>query len=176
LLLDLPAELKIVIYEFALIEDDVVEIDNGVQEPPLLCVCQEIRKAARKIWYADKNFRYTAVDLDLTLYHIWTEKLKALGITRQVRVGVIPSYEWENVLASCWYVWDNPTAFELHINVTGHWGKVFVGAHWIARRYRGQPWGDCLEALENHRASLAIYEPSWYVSLSHSVCLVLKSF
>ena len=105
MLLDLPAELKLAIYEFALFdEDDPIEIDEELQEPPLLWVCREIRTAARKIWYAENSFRTTAFNLNLSLYHMWTEKLTALGISRQVRVGVIPSCEWENVLASCRYV------------------------------------------------------------------------
>lgn len=62
-----PAEIRNQIYENVLVESEPIEISssNTPAEPGLLAVNQQVRKEARKLYYAQNTFNIVLVDYDV---------------------------------------------------------------------------------------------------------------
>lgn len=62
-LLALPAELKLIIYSYALVQPDRIDIVPGTTpQPALLCTSPEIRKDASPVYWLGNRFTYHVVD------------------------------------------------------------------------------------------------------------------
>lgn len=64
--LGIPGEIRNLIYEYCLVEeDDIVIDDNNHSEPGLLRSCRQVREEASEIFYEDNDFFIRIWDLEL---------------------------------------------------------------------------------------------------------------
>jgi hypothetical protein len=171
-LLELPAELRNRIYEYAVAERRKIVVDNGVSEPPLTLVCKQVRQESIPIYYTNNKFSTKLKDwsgsthMNLgrknsmihTTYgvHIpnmygpkkrtpcWPELLKWLECRYFQKDGLFITSPPKDLSHKC-----PPDAFVV--------GGMFemVGA------LKGQPWDTVLEQLEQQHQILIRLDPRW---------------
>jgi hypothetical protein len=86
LLLDLPPELRVRIYEYAVWTDGVCLITKagGVPEPPLLMTSKMVRREAMDVYYSTNAMRFVVTSYDYAAEQLMLHKLKIL----EARYGV----------------------------------------------------------------------------------------
>jgi hypothetical protein len=67
--LDLPPELRNMMYKFALVEGkgNVIDITPQLKPPGLLAACRQIRQECLQIWYHQNTFSIKIYDCDASL-------------------------------------------------------------------------------------------------------------
>lgn len=66
-LLQLPPELRNMIYRHCLVEDQPINISSDLRTPSLLATCIQVRTEATDIWYRDNHFHSRLVNCDTSL-------------------------------------------------------------------------------------------------------------
>jgi hypothetical protein len=87
-LLELPAELRNLIYEYAVTEPRRVCVDDGVPEPPLALFCKQIRHESLPLFYTNNDFCVHNYDYNSAVYKKATQKSRDLY--RQLAVELDP--------------------------------------------------------------------------------------
>lgn len=173
-LLELPAELRNKIYEYALYAKEKIAVTTSLTEPSLLETCHMIRKEARSMWYTSNNFTINIVDLDFTLERSWTRHVKAstpnndhklvpITLIFQGRITSKGILDWCKDVHSgngCILVRsENPRKYAAR-----QWEEAYalmVASHVIVRTHRRSSWETCQEALEALHFAVAATKPSW---------------
>lgn len=76
-LLDLPPELRNLIYRSVLVQNRDIDVrSQGFDVPPLLSTCKKIRKEARSIFYYENTFAVEVYDFDTIIFHHFMRSLK----------------------------------------------------------------------------------------------------
>lgn len=71
-LLGLPAEIRNMIYKYAIVDKkSPIKVTEHLKQPPLLSVNRLIRSETLNIWYRENKFETTIRDCDATLLHAW---------------------------------------------------------------------------------------------------------
>lgn len=109
LLLELPRELRDMIYSYALLVNDSIMIrkSSGIPEPELLFVNKVVRSEAITIFYKNK-FRCQVLNFDDAAIHLAVSKLKRTRARDSVRIEILKGMEldynrnqrnWKNLVS-----------------------------------------------------------------------------
>lgn len=189
--LDLPPEIRNLVYAIALRSHGIIIVDEKLELPALLTSCQEIHSEASSIWYRDNTFKAAIEDCDANALNKWAQHCCTVGQRDHFDVGIhlVGDIKWKNLLEWCRAVWEDDKARVL----VWEEGKIFnvsrssrkwtlispinVGlredervvcdAHDIAIRHKGRAWEACVRALENMRIDEEILG-NWYFEDSSS--------
>lgn len=144
-LMPMPAELRSMIYRFALISTIEIDINNAFREPALLSTCRTIRQEAITIYYLENLFMIHCSDWD----HTYVKKF-ALRLLRQV--GPEATAKTRSITANLGS-WTNKKNLLLMLKAfhggeiaglqnkdQGHTVAAIVGAFKITREMRAHPW------------------------------------
>ena len=170
-LLELPPELRTIIYEYALLEPDLIRVSrsNLVVPPSLLATCRQVRSEAIKIYHSENKFSINAPDCDVDLYIKWHNHFSqywakqaswALGINLSGRAswtGLMKWLEWAFKRNSCAQF--TPASLQKSDGVR----RVTISAHRICARAKqaGRLWEDVKEDLDDFHAALAAANADW---------------
>lgn len=163
-ILALPAELRIAIFEHALIEHPYIRVTAQLRPPALLSVCKQVREEGLSIWYGENLFAMPIVDCDARLaiaFQVHHQSL-ALGEIR----GAFEIYgepNWQNLFRWCTAIYSGASAGLEKGARLGPLGKVIAAANEIAARFteNAASWDACEEVLENLRFAVGGLEPMW---------------
>lgn len=178
-LLKLPAELRIWIYEYALIEKTIIAVIRSFKQPGLLSTCRQIRKEAAQTWYQSNKFVAVVKDCDTSLYRGFVLHLRQVtsyrvAFTSTFRIS--PNFYtsvslWTNLEDHCRAVWTSPqvlfpvpTVEKRGLGLKEYYA-VFECAQRIAFRAnkRGVPWEECKEQLRALREVAGFVNDLWRV-------------
>ncbi|KAK3723184.1 hypothetical protein LTR37_001907 [Vermiconidia calcicola] len=112
-LLNLPAEIRICIYMYTLIEDKPIAVMRGHKLPALLSTCHQIRREGLKAWFADNEFDVLLINCDATLFRTF-RKLEvhakaSLSQTDRVIIS-LRGFNWGNLMKWCFEIFDDPAS------------------------------------------------------------------
>ena len=99
-LLSLPAELRNMIYNYALIEDDDIEIHTSTPPPPqlvLLQVNRQMRNEAIKIYYTQNEFNWVIHACDASNYIKWSNSSRFRQMSN-ISLSFCGHRNWANLL------------------------------------------------------------------------------
>lgn len=170
----LPGELRNRIYRYVLLRNGPFTVTaTGIQEPPLLSVCKQIRQEGILIFYGENEIHVPFMDYDSSLFVKWTEKSRALAEKYNVprrfaRVRGVgnKSPHWENL--STWLK-------RYHEDVVGRGilppskatpdssldQLVIGGMFSLVVLMEGKPWEKVKDALEEQRLILIKIDKRW---------------
>ncbi|EMC98624.1 hypothetical protein BAUCODRAFT_50523, partial [Baudoinia panamericana UAMH 10762] len=158
-LLGLPAELRNLIYTYALVESKTRHInvhETGHTEPPLLLACRQIREEAAPIFYSDNNFMLHIHEYDgvvaIPFYRL-LQKYRTKRKTNNVRHTLCHGpgrddcgevVNTDNLMIWLTAFFDTPEICPfLHQDVVANSGNAEViarGAFGAVKRFRHKPW------------------------------------
>ncbi|KAK6392664.1 hypothetical protein LTR65_003437 [Meristemomyces frigidus] len=167
LLLRLPPELRLSIWEFALVEDGPVRVTPLLQQPGLLRTCRQIREEAMKTWLHSNFFWFDVVDCDATLIKAFVKHarqlISTLGLALTLRGGCDGNgrEHWRNLVEWCTAVRSGQAFVVLKSDDLNRMGRVVAAAHAITPDYADCTWQECEKALEHLRFAVGGLEPQW---------------
>ena len=99
--LNLPPELRLCIYEYALTESRSIQVTEELKEPGLLQTSAEIRRESFLIWHRNNSFNILVVDFDGRLLSRWTRHCASVGMSGIVRnqMRCVGEANWGNLMA-----------------------------------------------------------------------------
>ncbi|GIZ39154.1 hypothetical protein CKM354_000254500 [Cercospora kikuchii] len=160
-LLDLPADLRNIIYEYSLLQPDRIQITSGLKQPALLATCRQIRSETRMMWFWRNKFTYTAVDCNVRLLYAF-HTLYGGPLPRDVCVIVYASgrLNWKALMEWCKFVFEHKRHC---FRVTNPWSgrQVMRAATLMALEPGAANWNDCERALQLWRPVAALVHPEW---------------
>ncbi|KAK5111956.1 hypothetical protein LTR85_011703 [Meristemomyces frigidus] len=166
-LLALPAELRNRIYEFALLEQETVHVDDNLRRPALLDTCRQIRSEALRLWYTENAFLFTIHDCDGTVADKFLCSLRMLPINdsklhaRYVYTGVA---NWKNLKAWAKLDWSDKRQLNLEpssSNGGSPEADMIAAVSGFVGEMLDKSWEEVDTALERLRATVARYTKSW---------------
>ncbi|WPA97280.1 uncharacterized protein RHO25_001889 [Cercospora beticola] len=159
--LDLPADLRNIIYEYSLLQSDRIQITPGLKQPALLATCRQIRSETRLMWFWRNKFTYTAVNCNIRpLYAFHT--LYGGPLPQEVRVIVDASgrLNWKALMEWCKLVFKHKRHCFRLINASSG-RQIMRAATLMAYDSRAATWNDCNRALQLWRPVAALVHPEW---------------
>lgn len=91
ILFRLPAELRVIIYEFAIVQEESIDIETAGARPPSIAQsCQIIRQETLPIFYQKNRFSTWIVNYDLSVQTQWLQLFQPLHH--------LPSFKGVNLL------------------------------------------------------------------------------
>ncbi len=182
--MNLPAELRLKIYEYTLSTSTTIEITQDIRKPALLHTCRLIRHEALEIWYAHNTFQLTVTDCDGSLFRAFFEMMKrdhiniqdptsrkaaAASATRPASkpfLGIPTKFtgkSWPNLLAWCEIAWKENCCYVLEYD--GRASSTFTVVHSaldLAQRCSGtMRWEQCLGLLDALRRVAGKVDRKW---------------
>ena len=79
-LLDLPAELRNTIFEYALVEERPINVEHLRATPQLFLVSHQVRRECVSLFYLSNSFTITLYDANPTLLGRWCKHCQSLGM------------------------------------------------------------------------------------------------
>ena len=149
---------------------------SGINEPPLLRACKEIRDEALPIYYAENSFaiHVTSYNSDVVLNFERRERCKILrrhNISCKFELLLVGSVNWQNLRE--WL--KRLHARELVIGIASEKETLPFGAHGIKARIhiigsmfrlafktQSLPWEDVDALLEDQHKMLAMLNARWH--------------
>ena len=112
LLLDLPLEIRTLIWDFALTSPTPIRITDQLKQPALTHVNRQIRSETRKLALLNNNYRIDIVACDARLLskfsQLWDriinpdyKNIKTKTISLPIRLGLVGDCHWLNLVT--WY-------------------------------------------------------------------------
>lgn len=106
-LLGLPAEIRNMIYRYAIVDDkSLIEITKHLKQPPLLSVNRLIRSETLVMWYCENVFDIRILDCDAMLLQAWNKNVNVvLSQTSEAiqmpGLSIIGRPHWANLVSWC---------------------------------------------------------------------------
>ncbi|KAK5121096.1 hypothetical protein LTR85_005580 [Meristemomyces frigidus] len=160
-LLRLPAEIRNAIYGYALAEDEIA-VTAGLQQPPLLHICRQVRVEALGLWYTSNDFVIPIEDCDATLLVAFVGHLRLVGHAGVDLPVMLGGKNWSNLQRWCRAIWSQQCVHHLprYAEAT-EVEAVIIAAHDIAAQYVNEPWESCEQALENLGFVVGKFDSEW---------------
>ncbi|PPJ50208.1 hypothetical protein CBER1_05208 [Cercospora berteroae] len=178
-LLDLPADLRNIIYEYSLLQPGRIQITPGLKQPALLATCRQIRSETRLMWFWRNKFTYTAVDCNIRPLYAFHTLYGGL-LPQQVRVVVHASgrHNWKALMEWCKLVFEHKrhcfrgpdssidsqvmTAATIMLAQSGvpTW-EVMKAATIMALQSKAPKWKYCERDLQLWRPVAGLIHASW---------------
>lgn len=161
--LSLPPELRTAIFEYALIEEDEIEITRQLRQPALLQTSRQMRGETLPMWYLRNSFYSKIRNCDALLNtrfhtHIWDSGLVGVQVATRIHGR---GRDWANLVKWCEYVWRHGRARVLMDEDMDGDEAVVAAAHDVAENYSGKPWAECEEALKTLHFVVSRLDRSW---------------
>ena len=176
MLLDLPPEIRLYIYEFALVEDKrIIITPRGPIQPSLLWVCSSVREEAILLYYTVNSFQLTVHDYNvqpilkpIDVYFKYCKRLTSTdGLGKRcagdLEVCMLGPLNWKNLVQWCKGLKEgHGVSMKLD---GGHPESPFPGVCHVLNYmiWAGMSWQDIERALEGCRWMLAAYDPRWAI-------------
>jgi hypothetical protein len=170
LMLDLPPELRIKIYEYAVWTDGecMVTKAGGVPEPPLLMTSKAIRKEAMDVYYSINTMRFLVLSVDHAAESLVFHKLQILEARYGVKADVFGAAfsgppNWTNLKAWLHSLQGSSKRY-VSFKAKGHEAmefKMVIGLMHSAVAMRSLPWIEAEWNLELLRAGLIAIDARW---------------
>ncbi|KAK5739145.1 hypothetical protein LTR17_005446 [Elasticomyces elasticus] len=165
-LFKLPAELRVVIYEYVLVEDQSITVDTGLRLPSLHSTSRQVREETVPIWYRGNLFNHPITDCDTDLMTKWNKHCHALclpEIKQEISVSGRPN--WSNLVMWCKILCDHSDGgmmLPAH-NEFSKLEQVISTTTIIAERfsYEDRPWAECELVLNDMRPLLGLVDDEW---------------
>ncbi|KAK3617305.1 hypothetical protein LTR56_025373 [Elasticomyces elasticus] len=163
----LPAELRIVIYEFALINNEAIVVDTQLQIPDLLSVSRQVREETIAIWYGN-TFLHHITDCNADLMAAWCRHCRALQFCKvddEIHIQGEPN--WDNLVKWCQaQVLCDPSGAGMGFAIDedlSELEKVISTVTDVASCFqgKGQPWAECKPILDAMRPLLGFQDDKW---------------
>jgi hypothetical protein len=170
LLLDLPPELRIKIYEYAVWTDGecMVTKTGGVPEPPLLMTSKAIRKEAMDVYYSINTMRFMVLSFDHAAESLVFHKLQILEARYGVKADVFGAAfsgppNWTNLKA---WLHSLQGSTKRYVNFKAGANekmefKMVIGLMHSAVAMRALSWKEAESSLELLRAGLIAIDARW---------------
>ncbi|KAK5677111.1 hypothetical protein LTS10_010300 [Elasticomyces elasticus] len=164
-LFGLPPELRILIYEFTLLQDGImVLVDTHWRVPALLQVSWRTRDEASSVYYKGNEFVHYIMDCNADLMQRWVRRyISDLdGIKSGMRFGGEP--DWENLMRWCQGLCDGEAGLSVDGGKdTGVMESVIQAANDIAVQFcnADRTWEECKPVLTALRRTVGKFEPKW---------------
>lgn len=176
MLLKLPAELRLRIYEYALYIDGegICEItrNEGIPEPALLLTCKVVRDEGVAIFYAVNTVRLVTESFYPAVHNLIARKVSALRTTgvnvKKLDVEICASGKrnfqnltfWVQFLHSGKTM--NPSLAEPQVSAAMDPEPMFVDSLFrIAAGMRERPWAEVLRVVNGLRGGLIALDKEW---------------
>ncbi|KAK5739638.1 hypothetical protein LTR17_005122 [Elasticomyces elasticus] len=166
MLFELPAELRIIIWECALLEDLDIIVNKHLRIPSLLRVSKQVREETTSIWYNGNTFTHLIPDCNSSLVATWIQHCRALGF-RQVRDAALVTGhpDWPNLMKWC-EVLCGPSSPGMVLSVddeSDELERVVATVTGIAVKFWtwGRTWAECRSLLDEMRPLLGFYDQYW---------------
>lgn len=173
-ILDLPSEIRNMIWKLAVREDDDIIVHPGLRQPHLLMTCRQIRSETRMMWYMQdvNHFKIRVHNCDSGLALLWNAHLLSIFPVEDVpSVGhiICDSPDWANLLKWAKGVYELKLGFmknpELVTNLT-RVEKVVFWALYVASRMNistGKSWEEVEVWLTMNRGAVGRRDWRWYI-------------
>lgn len=176
-LLELPAELRVHIYELVLVFELPVNVTRQVfKEPPLLTACHQIRSETVQIYYESNKFILDAPSFDSTVLAKWykkggtlVERCRISNVVSIVDIGGLVN--WNNLM-----VWlrrfhcgeTNATLDVIDVSGGGPSDalKLLALMFCTAKEMKTLPWVQLEHILSRFRFALAKEDIRWNTELA----------
>ncbi|KAK5699275.1 hypothetical protein LTR17_023368 [Elasticomyces elasticus] len=169
LLLTLPPELRNAIYEYVLPQGINIEVERGMNAPPLLQVCREVRNETVPMWYLGNTFHHTVKQCNGDLFERWVmycNKHLDRKISRSINdlVSLKGKPNWSTLLKWCKVVCEEHDARSIERKSgQSRLSTVVTAALDIAYTCEASsvPWLACKKMLDHMRYALGRYDVRW---------------
>ncbi|KAK4958805.1 hypothetical protein LTR10_003602 [Elasticomyces elasticus] len=165
ILYKLPAELRVSIFEFALIEDNKIIVSTALRLPSLLRVSSQVRDETVPIWYRGNTFRHPIVDCDADLMTKWNKHCYAFRFADiKTDVSIQGGPNWSNLVRWCELLCSPGRTVVLPADADyNELEQVISTATCIAERFwmKRRPWAECEVVLKEMRPLLGLYDDEW---------------
>jgi len=170
-LLGVPTEVLVLILEFALLDENEVQLTDTTKPPGVLGVCRKVYLEARKIWYCQNQFIMTIYDCDAALLKKWDNNASWRAHVKHpddpdllVRLDGGPL--WDNLMKWCEEVHQGTVCTLKQVSLDKATYGLFViaaPAHEItvASRMKMEDWGACRKSLESLRRLAVAIDRRW---------------
>lgn len=173
-ILDLPPEIRNMIWKLALREDHDIIVYPGLKQPHLLMTCRQIRSETRMMWYMlDVNYFLIRVDdCDSRLALLWTRHLLSIFPVKDVpSVGhmICDSPNWTNLLKWAKGVYELKLGFMKNPELVSDLSRVERVVFWalfVASRMNistGKSWEEVEVWLTMNRGAVGRRDWRWYI-------------
>ncbi|KAK3723183.1 hypothetical protein LTR37_001906 [Vermiconidia calcicola] len=163
----LPAELRTLIYQYGLTEDDEIAITRHLKQPPLLRTCCLVRNEALQLWYTSNTFIIYIPDCDDTGLHAFERHLSSIDAWLPQAVEVMVrargnNNNWDNLMRWCHRVWKNEGFFWMsRVKDNPAQLHVMLSAMEQASKTRRLSWEECESLLASLRPLAGLMDEGW---------------
>ncbi|KAK5739144.1 hypothetical protein LTR17_005445 [Elasticomyces elasticus] len=165
-LFGLPAELRVAIYEYTLVQrgEDIL-VDAHWQAPALLRVSWRISEEASSIYYEGNTFTHDIQDCNADLMLKWIRYCFSLGIYDANSIMLINGRpNWTNLMRWCEALCEGKGGISLECpGEKAQMESVMEAANEIAVHFcrMDKAWQECKPVLEALRRTVGTFEPEW---------------
>ncbi|KAK4891714.1 hypothetical protein LTR27_009722 [Elasticomyces elasticus] len=162
----LPPELRILIYEFTLLQDGImILVDTHWRVPVLLQVSWRTRDEASSVYYKGNVFVHHITDCNADLMQRWVGRYCTLG-PNVIKNGMrfLGEPDWKNLMRWCQWLCDGEAGVSMDAeNETDEMESVIQAANDIAMQFcnADRTWEECKPVLEALRRTVGKFEPHW---------------
>ncbi|KAK5706102.1 hypothetical protein LTR97_001088 [Elasticomyces elasticus] len=165
-LFGLPTELRIIIYEFTLLQNGImISVDAHWRVPAFLQVSWRTRDEASSVYYKGNGFVHHITDCNADLMQRWVGRYCNLGlndIKNDMSFGGEP--DWKNLMRWCQGLCDGEAGMSVDGgDETDEMESVIETANDIAMQFRhaDRTWEECKPVLMALRRTVGKFEPQW---------------
>lgn len=159
--LDLPAELRNVIYELCLLEPNRITITAELKQPALLMTCRQIRSETKLMWFWRNTYQYTVVDCDSRLVYAF-HTLYGGPLPNKVRVNIYATGQnnWTALMEWCKFIFAHRRHCFRRPTLTQ--GREVIRAATVLTSQSGAAtWKDCKRDLQLLRLLAISADRAW---------------
>jgi len=172
-LLNLPPELRIIIFEFALIVDGNIAVTTDTKTPALFATNRQVRSETIPIWYGKNEFRFVVNQCDASLVQKFDQQAVPPEQRDSFGTKVVFTLEnepnWSNLREWCRAVYRGSTvnvmALELseEIEEDQSWVSIVAAAHLVCRdaSEKKESWTQCEKTLDRLRRVAVFADRRW---------------
>lgn len=156
-------ELRDLVWQFSLVEEDYVTITPDLQQPALLRVCRSVRQEAAKVWYSMNTFFIQVRDCDDTLLSAFTKYSQSMKVKIDVKGEIKGNENWSNLLIWCRRLYDGESRYLVTEEMQGRQACVISAAHDIILQQLelDSDWDECEQASENLHSVVRRWIEAW---------------
>ncbi|KAK4958804.1 hypothetical protein LTR10_003601 [Elasticomyces elasticus] len=165
-LFGLPAELRVAIYEYNLVQHgEDIPVDARWQPPALLRVSWRISEEASSIYYDGNTFTHDIQDCNADLMLRWIQYCFSVGIYNANSIMLINGRpNWTNLMRWCEALCEGKGGISLECpGEKEQMESVMEAANEIAVHFcrMDKAWQECKPVLEALRRTVGTFEPEW---------------
>ena len=175
-LLDLPPEIRTMIWEFALISPTHVKVTDQLKQPALIQLNRQIRSETRKLAFLNNNYRIDIVACDARLFakffQLWQHVVNSnsnnkTSLTKKfvlpIRIKLVGDCHWLNLVRWCRLVAKGKCGALTIGPAARGMSKIVEAATGLAAST--DSWEELERGLKFWRPVAALDDPQWLLDL-----------